>query len=226
MAVEIDESFKKPGAVPFKWEIRPGVPKLQHHHHQNKQHPPLPKKLSPPALSPPSSQPSFIITSRSAHSSPRISRSSSIFLTPPPNLGSGRSFRSAPRAQSERWGTAHHHHHHRPASNRVRAGQQPELVAPSAGCFFNLPKLLLLRRRRGKKSSKSKRMSTVPVAEEESCYDSGSDLESFSRWSVSSRRSLSPFMDSPASPYSYASSYDQFSPRPLGDAQWAGFGLF
>ncbi|CAI0395684.1 unnamed protein product [Linum tenue] len=213
MTVEIDESFKKPGAVPFKWEIRPGVPKLQHHHHrQNKQHSPLPKKLSPPALSPPSSQPSFIITSRSAHSSPRISRSSSIFLTPPPNLGSGRSFRSAPRAQSERWGTAHR--------------QQPELVAPSAGCFFNLPKLLLLRRR-GKKS-KSKRMSTVPVAEEESCwYDSGSDLESFSRWSVSSRRSLSPFMDSPASPYSYSSSsYDQFSPRPLGDAQWAGFGLF
>ncbi|KAL0314345.1 UNVERIFIED_CONTAM: Replication factor C subunit [Sesamum angustifolium] len=24
----IDDSFKKPGAVPFKWEIRPGVPKL------------------------------------------------------------------------------------------------------------------------------------------------------------------------------------------------------
>lgn len=26
---KIDDSFKKPGAVPFKWEIRPGVPKIQ-----------------------------------------------------------------------------------------------------------------------------------------------------------------------------------------------------
>ncbi|KVH61066.1 Protein of unknown function DUF688 [Cynara cardunculus var. scolymus] len=27
----VDDSFKKPGAVPFKWEIRPGVPKLPEH---------------------------------------------------------------------------------------------------------------------------------------------------------------------------------------------------
>jgi len=32
--LERDDSFKKPGAIPFKWEIRPGVPKhLQHQHH-------------------------------------------------------------------------------------------------------------------------------------------------------------------------------------------------
>ncbi|KAL3638849.1 hypothetical protein CASFOL_016756 [Castilleja foliolosa] len=27
--MKIDDSFKKPGSVPFKWEIRPGVPKTQ-----------------------------------------------------------------------------------------------------------------------------------------------------------------------------------------------------
>ncbi|KAI5667962.1 hypothetical protein M9H77_17815 [Catharanthus roseus] len=31
MAVILDDSFKKEGEVPFKWEIRPGVPKPQEH---------------------------------------------------------------------------------------------------------------------------------------------------------------------------------------------------
>ncbi|XP_073138045.1 uncharacterized protein [Henckelia pumila] len=29
-----DDSFKKPGAVPFKWEIRPGVPKFRNQQKQ------------------------------------------------------------------------------------------------------------------------------------------------------------------------------------------------
>ncbi|KAI4366602.1 hypothetical protein MLD38_022462 [Melastoma candidum] len=39
----VDESFKRPGAVPFKWEIRPGVPKL---------HPPTSSSSSSSLLSP------------------------------------------------------------------------------------------------------------------------------------------------------------------------------
>lgn len=30
MEIEADESFKQAGVIPFRWEIRPGVPKLQH----------------------------------------------------------------------------------------------------------------------------------------------------------------------------------------------------
>ncbi|OIW04508.1 hypothetical protein TanjilG_13890 [Lupinus angustifolius] len=52
-----DYSFKRPGAVPFKWEIKPGVPKPQHHHqhnHDDDQHnlsPPSPKLTPPPSWS-------------------------------------------------------------------------------------------------------------------------------------------------------------------------------
>ncbi|ONK73116.1 uncharacterized protein A4U43_C04F27420 [Asparagus officinalis] len=38
-----DESFKRPGSVPFRWEIEPGIPKL----YNTTQQKPLPK-LSPP----------------------------------------------------------------------------------------------------------------------------------------------------------------------------------
>lgn len=31
----MEDSFKKQGAVPFKWEIKPGVPKQQHNHEPN-----------------------------------------------------------------------------------------------------------------------------------------------------------------------------------------------
>ncbi|CAN1768386.1 hypothetical protein LINPERHAP1_LOCUS10610 [Linum perenne] len=212
MTAEIDDSFKKPGAVPFKWEIRPGVPKLHHQHRQQQHSSPLQAKkhLSPPTLLSPS-PPSFI--SRSRHPSPTTQ-----FLRPPSDVQS-RSFRSTPRrAHSERWRT----------TEQVR--RQPEVVAP-AGCFINLPSLpkLLLRKKSSKNKKKKKTCcssSSVPEMDRDGYGSDG--LETFSRWSVSSRRSLSPFMDSPASPYSYSSSsYDQLSPRPpMGDAEWAGFGLF
>lgn len=54
MAV-VDDSFKRPGAVPFKWEIQPGVPKAQQPSPRNK---PTPQK-TPPKLSPPPSGISF-----------------------------------------------------------------------------------------------------------------------------------------------------------------------
>ncbi|KAK4756207.1 hypothetical protein SAY87_006334 [Trapa incisa] len=79
----VDDSFKKPGAVPFKWEIRPGVPRTQpdHHYHCHGRH--VSKECQPPTppkLKPPSSQ------------SPRF----------PQEVPRNRSFRSAPRARPER----------------------------------------------------------------------------------------------------------------------------
>lgn len=50
--------------------------------------------------------------------------------------------------------------------------------------------------------------------------DYTSELETIGRWSLSSTKSLSPFRASTASS-SVAS-----SPRPISDAEWAGFGLF
>lgn len=81
--VEDDDSFKKPGAVPFKWEIKPGLPiistqqKLHQQHHQKVPEPPSPKLRPPP------------------------SAGSSYLLSPvEPRT---RSFRSNSRARSDRW---------------------------------------------------------------------------------------------------------------------------
>ncbi|KAL8250776.1 hypothetical protein R6Q59_034469 [Mikania micrantha] len=61
----IDESFKKPGSVPFKWEIRPGVPK-QVNHHQPKSNHIRTSALKPPPSSPTSLHfPSPKVTTRS-----------------------------------------------------------------------------------------------------------------------------------------------------------------
>ncbi|KAJ9146264.1 hypothetical protein P3X46_028551 [Hevea brasiliensis] len=193
MAVDdIDDSFKKPGAVPFKWEIRPGVPKI--HTHQQKLQP---KQLSPPAL--PSPSPPF-----TPHRSPPTPRTQQKLKLKPPPAGfiflpppepRTRSFRTTPRTRSERW-----------------RFDQPTRVSPecvSPGCF---PSPLLRR-----KDSKRR---TTQVPESESDYTS--DLETLARWSLSSRKSLSPFHDSSASSFS---SY-RSSPRVVSDAEWAGFGLF
>ncbi|MFQ6642377.1 hypothetical protein Gotur_017695 [Gossypium turneri] len=94
------DSFIKPGAVPFKWEIRPGVPKQP----QNpKQQPPLPPLPPPPPPSP------FINNQRS---SPNLSgplfppqklkpppAGSYLLLTSEPQT---HSFRSTTRSNSER----------------------------------------------------------------------------------------------------------------------------
>ncbi|KAK7351105.1 hypothetical protein VNO77_10291 [Canavalia gladiata] len=168
VSVEVDDadSFKKPGAVPFKWEIKPGLPAVQQklHHHQ-KPEPPSPKLRPPPPAG--------------------------SYLYSPVEPGT-RSFRSNSRVRSDRW------RFERPLLARTES--------VSSACFFSP----FLRRLRSRK--------TVPkrVVEE----DYASELETLGRWSLSSRKSLSPFRTSTASS-SVAS-----SPRPVTDADWAGFGLF
>ncbi|XP_048130029.1 uncharacterized protein LOC115751388 [Rhodamnia argentea] len=196
----IDDSFKKPGAVPFKWEIRPGVPKHQHHRHR--QLPPQPllqgaesprrdQHLPPPKLKPPPAGPS-------------------LQFLPPLELRAG-SFRSAPRTRSERW----------------RLGPpmlgQPERVSSGPGCFPAGPLSKL-------KESKGRRARRTGPEPEPDCT---SDLETLSRFSVSTRRSLSPcssaYRSVESSPRLSFSSYmrsHQSSPRCMGDPEWAGFGLF
>ncbi|XP_022772464.1 bromodomain-containing protein 4-like [Durio zibethinus] len=191
----VDDSFKKPGVVPFKWEIRPGVPKVQQQPKQQEQLPLKQKKQQPPPLPPPAST---FINQRSLPTPPGPPHQqklkpppagSYLLLTPDPR---GHSFSSTPCARSERW------LFDQPA--RLR----PQCVSP--GCF---PSPLLRRKR-------SKRRTQKPEP------DYVLDLGTLSRWSVSSRRSLSPYYGSPASSLSSFRS----SPRPVADAEWAGFRLF
>ncbi|KAI3464545.1 hypothetical protein Pfo_021208 [Paulownia fortunei] len=192
--MKIDDSFKKPGAVPFKWEIRPGVPKLQNpqapvhdHHfqfefrkqHQRKQHAqqkqspvsihnhPFPK--APPKLKPPPAG----------------------FYFQPPMEPRTHSFRSSSRTCSHRFG--------------LPVLARPDVVS-SAGCF---PSPL------AKRKSVKKRIVDPRSRPEPEYY---SDVDIPSRWSVSSRKSVSPLSSSFAS--------YQSSPRPVTDADWAAFGLF
>lgn len=191
MAIDdYDDSFTKPGAIPFKWEIRPGVPKIQTQ--QQKQplppppHPHIHKHLN---LKPPPS--------------------GSLFLPPPEPHTRSRSFRSpsAARTRSERW------RFEQPDNILARRPGRPDTV--SAGCFMSP----LLRRKSASNSKRGSGARTVPVPESEPDYTS--DLETLARWSLSSRKSLlSPFRDSPTSTSSSS------SPRPVCDAEWAGFGLF
>ncbi|XP_027358478.1 uncharacterized protein LOC113867382 [Abrus precatorius] len=172
LSVEIDEgdccNFKKEGAVPFKWEIKPGTPIVQQKHHHRQHQKPESQLLK---LRPPPPAGSYLL-------SPMEPR------TP--------SFRSTPRARSERW------RFERPLLARAES--------VSSGCFFS-PFLRRLR---------SRKRVTKRVVEE----DYTPELETLGRWSLSSRKSLSPFRASTTSS-SVAS-----SPRPVGDAEWAGFGLF
>ncbi|XP_038700507.1 uncharacterized protein LOC119997506 [Tripterygium wilfordii] len=180
-----DYSCKKPGAVPFKWEIRPGVPKIQHDHH----------KPQPPPLSPPASP----FLDENHHSLPTTPRK----LKPPPAVFSflpqpelrTRSFLSTPRTRSNHW------RFEQPVPLR------PDAVSP--GCFPSP----LLRRKENKR-----RVRKPDPAYEPDC---NSELETLSRWSVSSRKTFSPFRDSTSSYSPY-----QSSPRPVSDTEWAGFGLF
>ncbi|RDY08365.1 hypothetical protein CR513_07407, partial [Mucuna pruriens] len=167
VVVDDGDSFKKPGAVPFKWEVKPGLPIVQQKlHHQKLESPSL--KLRPP---PPAG--SYLL-------SPAEPRT--------------RSFRSTPRDRSDRW------RFERPLLARAES--------VSSGCFFS-PVFRRLQRRK-----------TVPKRVVEEDYTS--ELETLGRWSLSSTKSLS------LSPFraSTASSSVASSPRPVSDAEWAGFGLF
>ncbi|XP_050212473.1 proline-rich receptor-like protein kinase PERK9 [Mercurialis annua] len=189
--MSVDESFKKPGSVPFKWEIRPGVPKTQ-----------LQKQLTPPALP----SPSLPFNRRHPPSSPsplpitqpqqklKLKPPPAGFIFIPPVEPRTCSFQSAPRSRSERWWF-----------------DQPARVSPECVSHGCLPSPLLKR-----KGSKRRTRTRPPEP------DYVSDLETKARWSLSSRKSLSPFHDSSMS----SNSSSQSSPRPVSDAEWAGFGLF
>ncbi|TYH65486.1 hypothetical protein ES332_D06G059300v1 [Gossypium tomentosum] len=133
------DSFIKPGAVPFKWEIRPG-----------RSSPNLSGPLCPPQKLKPSPAGSYLL------------------LTSEPQT---HSFRSTPRSHSERW--------------RFDRPVQVHLECVSHGCF---PSPLLRRKGSKRRSQKSE-------------PDYVSDLETLSRWLVSSRKSLSPFYGSPLSSF-------------------------
>lgn len=169
--MDVDEFYRQPAAVPFKWEIKPGVPKNHHRlrqfpsHCPQSQHHPPPQKLKPP---------------------PSVSH----FRHPPNSL------RSSSRTRSDRWRFPH--------SNLA----EPEQVS-AGGCFPS--------RFPNRKSAQNVDRKPEP--------DYSSELESLSRWSVSSRKSISPFRYSVSSSPSSFSSY-QSSPRPTSDSEWAGFGLF
>ncbi|MFQ6639824.1 hypothetical protein Gotur_016137 [Gossypium turneri] len=195
----VDDSFKKPGAVPFKWEIRPGVPKLQQRElssHKEKQQ----KQRQPPPPLPPPASP--FINQRSFPTPPPGIQPKVQRLKPPP-AGSYYILSPEPRSHSFR------------STPRTRSGSfrfdQPARLRPECvqtGCF---PSPLLKR-----KGSKRRTQKLEPEP------DYVSDLETRSRWSVSSRRSVSPFYSSPASSFSSFRS----SPRPVADVEWAGFGFF
>ncbi|MCD9641351.1 hypothetical protein HAX54_027508 [Datura stramonium] len=187
MEIEADESFKKAGAIPFKWEIRPGVPKL-HHSHQppisplSDHHCPLTKQDQP----------------QEKNQSPPIPEAPRK-LRPPPAAGFTFQLPVAePRTRSFR-------------SERVVQNllTRPMGVA-SDGCFPS--PLLNTKKKKNKKKNK-----TGPEP------DYMSDLESVSRWSVSSRKSVSPFHDSLSSSFSSRESSPR---RPVSDADWVGFALF
>lgn len=105
-----DESFKRPGAVPFTWEIRPGVPKTRNH--QTDHDPTLlqpPKKLPPLRLKPlppsPSSSSSLSSFSKTRPASP-FDPPSSFKLKPSPDSTSHSSRPPSPyfRSSSPRAG--------------------------------------------------------------------------------------------------------------------------
>lgn len=146
-----DDYFKQPGSIPFKWEIRPGVPKPENHHKPSSNH-----------------------------------RSSS--LKPPPSSPTSFHFPSS-RFQLDK-----------------SKMTQPDVV--SLGCFHT---------RKGDSQRKTNKLRVDRVYK--------SDIEALSQWSMSTRKSGSPFYDSPVSSSfsSYRSSPEMVS---VSDAEWAGYGLF
>lgn len=205
-----DESFKKPGAVPFKWEIRPGVPKIrtdrQYHRHGKHQelqgHGDEEETDSKQSLSPPR----------------KLKPPPSGFQFFPREEPRSRSLRSAPRARSERW---------RVDLPKLALARRPVFVLP--GCFPTSP---LFNRKEKSRAAHRPRTEPEPILEP----DYLTDLEMPARRSISTRNSASPFRDSSSSSYlscqssprlsisSYLSYWS--SPRPARDSDWAGFGLF
>ncbi|XP_047335449.1 uncharacterized protein LOC124938973 [Impatiens glandulifera] len=193
-----DDSFKRPGSIPFKWEIRPGVPKTQlhrydspsrnlhrslinHHHHQQ-------------ALLQPTTTTTTTVDLLSCPNTPPARFET---LSPVWN----RSIKSAPQTPFRRSKS-------RSVEPNTIVRLQPEIVG--TGC---LSRDYYYKKR--EKRNQKKRSSDSDCS---SC-----DIESVSRLSSeSSRRSVSPLSSSEFS------SHWSSSPREIRvrDSDWAGFGLF
>ncbi|KAJ7965517.1 Extensin-like protein [Quillaja saponaria] len=156
----VDESFKKPGAVPFKWEVKPGIPKLEEQL-SDKLHRSLSQTLRPP---------------------PASTGSHYYF---PPTMSQSRSLRSKSQIRSDRWRFV--------LPNKTR----PDPVSHNpSGCFISSLLGILLNKKMQRRMPKP---------------DYTSDLETPTRWSVSSRKSVSSSSSSHSS--------NQLSHRPVNYAE-------
>ncbi|XP_055834734.1 uncharacterized protein LOC129903250 [Solanum dulcamara] len=191
MEIEADESFKKAGAIPFKWEIRPGVPKLQLSHQQPIS--PSPDQQYLPLTKLDGTQ--QVAENNQSRPIPQITPRR---LKPPP--AADFNFQqpiAEPRTRSKR--------------HVLNLLTRPVTGVASDGCFPSP----MLRRATEKNTKISHKTGPEP--------DYLSDLETVSRWSVSSRKSISPFHDSLSSSFSSRESSPR---RPVSDADWVGFALF
>ncbi|WOL05441.1 hypothetical protein Cni_G14170 [Canna indica] len=100
-----DESFRRPGSMPFKWEIQPGISKPQHGSATMapSSPPAAPAKLSPPPrMTAPSASPSPSLSKARSQSS---YNGYSSMLGPPPSIVATSIFhRSASASPSRRRG--------------------------------------------------------------------------------------------------------------------------
>ncbi|KAG9457100.1 hypothetical protein H6P81_001608 [Aristolochia fimbriata] len=177
MAMAVDDSFKRPGSVPFKWEISPGIPKPTSPTPSSASH-----KLAPPPLA-------------SAFS-------------PPPAF--------APLFLRRGGGGGGNMSHHRTARVTRRSAEHS-----AAGCFPVPPPL----NRKTLKAHNQKPQLDLgrggtDTDDENDCADMMADLQTLARWSMSSRKSLSP--DSPP----LVSSLGKSLRRAHDDPDWAAYGLF
>lgn len=202
----VDESFKKPGAVPFKWEIRPGVPKIQtdrrRHHRPHRKHQQRDQEdeeavckecpLPPLKLKPPSGYRFF-----------------------PPEEPPSRSFRYAPRARLERWS--------------VGLPMLAQPVCVSQGCFPMSPSFKQKEKRSVAYEPGAKPEPNNLLDTNRSTRRPASTRKPVSPFQRSPSSSYSSLQSSPrlliSSPRLSISSC-QLSPQPAQDPDWASFGLF
>ncbi|XP_010912538.1 uncharacterized protein [Elaeis guineensis] len=130
--MRMDESFKRPGSIPFKWEIQPGIPKPDT---QSTTSSPWTTKLSPPpSMTPPSQSPRIFTSPLRPKLSPLP------YSTPPSPFQSPSIARSASASPSKRRG-------HQILQSKIHAFSH-EVAVVSQGCFPVPP----IRRKDDKKS--------------------------------------------------------------------------
>ncbi|KAJ8478559.1 hypothetical protein OPV22_022286 [Ensete ventricosum] len=138
----MDDSFRRPGRIPFQWEIRPGVPKPQHQPTLAASPPPPTSKLSPPpCMTPPSLSPQWSRSLSNSYSPPLPSQS--LTRSPSPQhsiLGSPSStsrsnatatifYRSASASPSKRRSDPTRR------SSKAPAATAPKVISVSSSCF-------------------------------------------------------------------------------------------